>query len=85
MFWYGSRGGEREGLRMLRWLVGSETEGIGFFSVGFRRYICSEVKNDEKNSHPPTYRRSYEGRSGIWQRIKYLYLEGGSFAAGMRF
>ena len=36
---------------MLWWLVGSETEGIGFFSVGFRRYICSEVKNDEKN--PP--------------------------------
>ena len=53
MFWYGNRGGEREGLRMLGWLVGSETEGIGFFfSVGFRRYICIEGKNDEKN--PPS-------------------------------
>ena len=29
----------------------SETEGFGFFSKGFRSYICSEGKNDEKEGH----------------------------------
>ena len=63
----------------------SETEGNGFFSEGFRSYICSEGKNYKKNHHPPTYRRPNEGRRGIWERVKYLYLVGGSFAADMRF
>ena len=53
MFWYGSRGGEREGLGMLRWLVVEvRLRGLGFFFIGFRRYICSEGENDEKN--PPS-------------------------------
>ena len=63
----------------------SETEVIGFFLKGFRSYICSKGKNDEKNPNPPTYRRPHEGRRGIGERVKYLYLVGGSFAARMRF
>ena len=53
MFWYNGRGVEREGLGMLRLLVVEvRLRGLGFFSVGFQRYICSEGKNDEKN--PPS-------------------------------
>ena len=86
MFRYGDRGGEREGLGKFRWpVLEVRLGGLNFFSEGFRSYICSEGKNDEKNPHPPSNRRPYEGRRGIWRRIKYLYLVGGSFAAEMEF
>jgi hypothetical protein len=55
MFCYGGRGGEREGLGKLRWLVVEvRLRGLDFFPEGFRRYICSEGKNDEKK--PPIQR-----------------------------
>ena len=72
MFWYAGRRGEREGLGKrgagkFRWLVLEvRLRGFDFFSEGFRSYICTEGKNDEKNPHPPTYRRPYEDRRGIW-------------------
>ena len=66
LFRYGGLWGEREGLGKFRWLVVEmRLRGLNFFPEGFQSYICSEVKNDEKNPHPPTYRRTYEGRSGI--------------------
>ena len=66
MFRYGGRGGEREGLGKFRWLVVEvRLRGLDIFSEGFRSYICTEGKNDEKNPHSPTYRRPYEGRRGI--------------------
>ena len=53
MFRYGGRGGERVGLGNFRWpVVEVRLRGLDFFSEGFRRYICSEGKNDEKN--PPS-------------------------------
>ena len=55
MFRYGDRGGEREGLGKFRWpVLEVRPRGLNFFSEGFRSYICSEGKNDEKNPHPPT-------------------------------
>ena len=58
MFCYGCRGGEREGLGKLRWLVVEvRLRDLDFFSEGFWRYICSEGKNDEKN--PPIQRLTY--------------------------
>ena len=78
------RGLGREGWEVPVAGSGVRLRGLDFFSLGFRGYICSEGKNDEKNPHPPTSGRPYEGRRGIWLRVKYLYLLGGSFAAGMR-
>ena len=55
MFRYGGRGGEREGLGKFRWpVLEVRLRVLIFFSEGFRSYICSEGKNDEKNPHPPT-------------------------------
>ena len=60
MFRYGGRGGEREGLGKFRWLVVEvRLRGLDFCSDGFGSDICTEGKNDEKNPHPPTYRRPY--------------------------
>ena len=86
MFWYGGRGGEREGLGMLRWLVVAVRLRDWVFFGGFPAlYYVVKGKMTRRTPHPPTYRWPYEGRRGIWERVKYLYLVGGSFTAGMRF
>ena len=55
MFWYDGCGGEREGLGKFRWpVLEVRLRVLIFFSEGFRSFICSEGKNDEKNPHPPT-------------------------------
>ena len=53
MFGYEGRGGEREGLgKFVGLVVEVRLRGLDIFSEGFRSYICTEGKNDEKN--PPS-------------------------------
>ena len=83
MFRYGGRGGEREGLGKFRWqVVEVRLRGSDYFfsRVSGSIYVV-KGKMTRRTPHPPTYRRPYEGRRGICERVKYLYLVGGSFTA----
>jgi hypothetical protein len=57
------------------------------FNFGFSRSFlgkgCGDRKNDGQTPHQPTYTWTlmsfYEGRMGIWKRLKHLYLVGRKF------
>ena len=86
MWFRGGRRGEREGLGKFRWLVVE----VRLRGLKKNRRVSGSIyvvkrKMTRITPHPPTYRRPHEGRRGIWERVKYLNLVGGSFAAGMKF